>query len=58
MKQKKVRITNDVKINYIKHFICRNLKKINYIRNVDKFEIEYTDESDDEFINATEIEYD
>jgi hypothetical protein len=57
MKQKKVRITNDVKINYIRHFICRNLKKINFIKKVDDFDIESSDESDDEFINATEIEY-
>jgi hypothetical protein len=57
MKQKKVIINNDVKLNYIRHFICRNLKKINYIKKVEEFEIESSDESEDEFINATEIEY-
>ena len=53
---KDLKITNDVKLNYIRHFICRNLKKINYIKKVDEFEIESSDESDDEFINTTEIE--
>jgi hypothetical protein len=57
MKKKVIKINNDIKINYIRHFICRNLKKINYIKKVDEFEIESTDESEDEFINATEIEY-
>ena len=28
MKQKKVIINNDIKLNYIRHFICRNLNKI------------------------------
>ena len=57
MKQKKVIINNDVKLNYIRHFICRNLKKINFIKKVEEFEIESSDESEDEFINASEIEY-
>jgi len=57
MKQKKVLINNDVKLNYIRHFICRNLKKINFIKKVEEFEIESSDESEDEFINASEIEY-
>ncbi len=54
--KKDKKITNMEKINYIRHFICRNLKKINYIKKVDEFEIESSDESDDEFINTTEIE--
>ena len=58
MKQQKViKITDDVKLNYIRHFICRNLKKINYIKQIEKFEIE-TSDSEDEFINVSEIEYD
>ena len=58
MKQQKViKITNDVKLNYIRHFICRNLKKINYIKKIEEFEIE-TSDSEDEFINVSELEYD
>ena len=56
MKKKKVIINNDVKLNYIRHFICRNLKKINFIKKVEEFEIESSDESDDEFINVFELE--
>ena len=57
MKQNKdIKITNEIKINYIKHFICRNLKKINYIKKIDDFVIESSD-SEDEFINVSEIEY-
>lgn len=56
MKQKKVIINNDVKLNYIRHFICRNLKKINFIKKVEEFEIESSDESEDEFINVSELE--
>ena len=56
MKQQKVKITTDVKINYIRHFICRNLKQINYIKRVEEFVIESSDESDDEFINVYELE--
>jgi len=56
MKQKKVIINNDVKINYIRHFICRNLKKINFIKKVEEFEIESPDESEDEFVNVYELE--
>jgi hypothetical protein len=58
MKQQKViKITNDVKLNYIRHFICRNLKKINYITKIEEFEIESSD-SEDEFIIFSELEYD
>jgi hypothetical protein len=53
---KDIKITNEIKINYIKHFICRNLKKINYIKKIDDFVIESSD-SEDEFINVSEIEY-
>jgi len=56
MKQKKVIINNDIKINYIRHFICRNLKKINFIKKVEEFEIESPDESEDEFVNVYELE--
>jgi hypothetical protein len=57
MKQNKdIKITNEIKINYIKHFICRNLKKINYIKKIDDFVIESSD-SEDEFINVSEIDY-
>ena len=56
MKQKKIIINNDVKLNYIRHFICRNLKKINFIKKVEEFEIESSDESEDEFINVFELE--
>jgi|SaaInlStandDraft_1057018.scaffolds.fasta_scaffold664068_2 hypothetical protein len=56
MKQKKIIINNDIKINYIRHFICRNLKKINFIKKVEEFEIESPDESEDEFVNVYELE--
>jgi hypothetical protein len=56
MKQKKVIINNDIKLNYIRHFICRNLNKINFIKKIDEFVIESSD-SEDEFINVCEIEY-
>ena len=56
-KQKVIKITDDVKLNYIRHFICRNLNKINYIKQIEEFEIE-TSDSEDEFINVSEIEYD
>jgi hypothetical protein len=57
MKQTKViKINNDIKINYIRHFICRNLKKINFIKKIDDFVIDSSD-SEDEFINVSEIEY-
>ena len=49
-------ITNDDKINYIKRFILDNLKKINLIPIIEPFEIEYSDDSDDEFIHINEIE--
>ena len=57
MKPKKIIINNDVKLNYIRHFICRNLKKSNFIKKVEEFEIEYSDESDeDENINVSDLE--
>ena len=56
MKQQKLIINNDVKLNYIRHFICRNLKKINFIKKVEEFEIESSVESDDEFVNVSELE--
>jgi hypothetical protein len=49
-------ITNDDKINYIRRFICINLKKINLIPRIEQFEIEYSDDSDDEFVNINDIE--
>jgi hypothetical protein len=49
-------ITNDDKINYIRRFICINLKKINLIPRIERFEIEYSDDSDDEFVNINDIE--
>ena len=53
-KTKVIKINNDIKINYIRHFICRNLKKINFIKKIDEFIIESSD-SEDEFINISEI---
>jgi hypothetical protein len=49
-------ITNNDKINYITRFICINLKKINLIPIIEQFEIEYSDDSDDEFVNINDIE--
>ena len=49
-------ITNDDKINYIRRLICINLKKINIIPRIEPFEIEYSDEEDDEFVNINDIE--
>lgn len=49
-------LTNDDKINYIRRFILYNLKKINLIPKIEEFEIDYSDDSDDEFINISEIE--
>jgi hypothetical protein len=49
-------ITNDDKLNYIRRFICINLKKINLITKIEQFEIEYSDDSDDEFVNINNIE--
>ena len=49
-------ITNNDKINYIRRFICINLKKINLIPIIEQFEIEYSDDSDDEFVNINDIE--
>ena len=49
-------ITNDDKINYIRRLICINLKKINLIKIIEPFEIEYSDEEDDEFVNINDIE--
>ena len=51
-----VQITNDDKLNYIRRFISVNLKKINLISKIEEFEIEYSDDSEDEFININEIE--
>ena len=56
MKLKKIIINTDVKLNYIRHFICRNLKKINFIKKVEEFEIESSDESEDENINVSDLE--
>lgn len=49
-------ITNNEKINYIRHFICRNLKKINMIKKIYPFDLELEYESEDEFITFTELE--
>ena len=54
--KKDKKITNIEKINYIRHFICRNLKKINLIPKIEEFEIEYSDNSDDEFVTVNDIE--
>ena len=54
---KKVKkITNTEKINYIRHFICRNLKKINFIPKIEEFELDYSDNSEDEFVTSNDIE--
>ena len=49
-------ITNNEKINYIRHFICRNINKINFIKKIEPFEFELEYESEDEFITVTELE--
>ena len=54
--KKDKKITNIEKINYIRHFICRYLKKINLIPKIEEFEIEYSDNSDDEFVTVNDIE--
>ena len=48
----KKNITNEDKLNYIKYFICTNLKKINLIQKIEEFELEqeFSEESEDEFI--------
>ena len=43
-------ITNEDKLNYIKYFISTNLKKINLIQKIEEFELELSDESEDEII--------
>jgi hypothetical protein len=47
--EKKI-ITNEDKLNYIKYFISTNLKKINLIQKIEEFELELSEESDDEII--------
>jgi len=49
-------LTNNDKINYIRRFILYNLKKINLSPKIEEFEIYYSDDSDDEFINISEID--
>ena len=51
IKQKK-NINNEDKLNYIKYFICTNLKKINLITKIEEFELELelSDNSDDDYI--------
>ena len=49
-------ITNHEKINYIRHFICRNLKKINMVKKIDPFYVVNEYESDEEFITLNELE--
>ena len=49
-------ITNNEKLNYIRHFICRNLKLINYIKKIESFELDPEYESEEEFITVTELE--
>lgn len=49
-------ITDYDKINYIRRFILDNLRKINIIPKIEEFEIEYSNDSDDELININEIE--
>jgi hypothetical protein len=53
MKSKQI-LTNE-KINYIRHFIIRNLKKINIVKKEDDLYIECSD-SEDEFITVNELE--
>ena len=52
----KQQITNDDKLNYISRFICINLKKINLITKIEQFEIEYSDDSDEEFVYINDID--
>ena len=53
MKSKQT-LTNE-KLNYIRHFICRNLKKINIIKKIEDLYIENSD-SEDEYITINELE--
>ena len=45
MKSKQT-LTNE-KLNYIRHFICRNLKKINIIKKIEDLYIENSDSEDE-----------
>ena len=42
---------NAIKLNYIRHFICRNIKKINLVSKIEEFEFESSDESDYEYMD-------
>ena len=53
---KKQNITSEEKLNYIRHFICRNLKKINMVKKIFPFELDPEYESEEEFITDTELE--
>ena len=50
----KQNLTNE-KLNYIRHFIIRNLKKINIVKKVDELYIESSD-SENEFITVNDLE--
>ena len=50
------KINNDDKINYIRRFILHNLRKINLVPIIEDFEIDYSNNSDDEFITINEID--
>jgi len=50
------KINNDDKINYIRRFILNNLRKINLVPIIEDFEIDYSNNSDDEFITINEID--
>ena len=52
-----VKLNNDVKLNYIRHFICRNIKKINFVNKIEDFEIDSSDESEYEYIDNEELYY-
>mgnify|MGYP000917555862 CR=1 FL=1 len=48
---------NIIKLNYIRHFICRNIKKINLVSKIEEFEFESSDESDYEYIDNEKLEF-
>tara|TARA_B110001469_G_C9623917_1_gene311217 strand:- start:1252 stop:1449 length:198 start_codon:yes stop_codon:yes gene_type:complete len=48
---------NAIKLNYIRHFICRNIKKINLVSKIDDFELESSDEIDYEYIDNEELDF-
>jgi len=55
LEEKKRENENAIKLNYIRHFICRNIRKINLLNKIEEFEFESSDESDYEYIDNEEL---